>query len=63
MKKLVLNISESTYEKFCFEAIKEQKNIQQIIKDRIFYKPFNTDIEDAFEKWLDSEVEKIVGGE
>lgn len=63
MKKIVLNISDSTYEKFCFEAIKEKKTIQQVINDRIFHKPFNTDIEEALENWLDSGINQIIGGE
>lgn len=63
MRKIVLNINDCTYEKFRFESINEQKNIQQIIYDRLLHKPFNQAVQIAFEKWLDAEVEKLVGGE
>lgn len=62
MKKIVLNISESTYEKLRFEAILERKSIQEVIQDRVFYKPFDPEVEEAFEKWMDQEVTKIIEG-
>lgn len=62
MKKIVLNISDSTYEKLRFEAILERKSIQQLIEERIFYKPFHPEVIDAFEKWMEKEVNKIIEG-
>jgi len=62
VKKIVLNISDTTYEKLRFEAIYEQKSIQDLIQDRIFYKPFNPEVQEAFDKWMESEIEKITGG-
>lgn len=60
MKKIVLNISDSTYEKLRFEALLEQKSVQQIIQERVFHKPFHNDVEEAFDKWMNQEIEKIV---
>jgi hypothetical protein len=60
MKKIVLNISDSTYEKIRFEAIQEKKGIPEVIHDRILYKPFHSQIEEAFSSWLDLEIEKII---
>lgn len=59
MKKIVLNISDSTYEKLRFEAIKEKKGIQELIAERVFHKPFDQDVLEAFEAWMSEEIEKI----
>lgn len=59
MKKLVLNLSDSTYEKLRFEAIREEKSIQQIIAERIMYKDFHGEVEEAFDNWINEEIEKI----
>lgn len=59
MKKIVLNISDSTYEKLRFEAINEKKDIAKLIEERIFYKPFNESVETAFSNWMDTEINKI----
>lgn len=59
MKKIVLNISDSTYEKLRFEAIKEQKGIPELIAERVFHKPFDEDVLEAFEAWMSEEIEKI----
>lgn len=61
MKKIVLNISDSTYEKLRFEAIKEQKSIPQLLAERVFHKPFDPEVEEAFENWMEQEIEKITG--
>lgn len=61
MKKIVLNISDSTYEKLRFEAIHEKKDIQQLIAERVFHKPFHEEVERAFEEWMDKEFDKIIG--
>lgn len=62
MKKIVLNISDTTYEKLRFEAIHEKKSIQEIIQERVFHKPFYDEVEEAFNAWMDDEVAKITGG-
>ncbi len=59
MKKIVLNISDSTYEKLRFEAIREKKNIPELLAERIFHKPFHPEVEEAFEDWMEKEIEKI----
>lgn len=61
MKKLVINISDSTYEKFRFEALHEKKSIQQVIENRIFLKPFHEEVEREFDKWFDKELIKMMG--
>ncbi len=60
MKKIVLNISDSTYEKLRFEAIREKKDIPQLIAERVFHKPFHPEVEEAFESWMESKVTKII---
>ena len=60
MKKVVLNISDSQYEKFRFEAIKERKSIPELLHDRLFYKPFDIDVEKAFDGWMENEIENIL---
>lgn len=60
MKKIVLNISDSTYEKLRFEAIKERKSIPELIQERVFYKPFDPEVEEAFENWMNQEIDKII---
>ncbi len=61
MKKIVLNISDSTYEKLRFEAMHQQKNLQQILSERIFHKPFDNEVEEAFQAWMENEFNKIIG--
>lgn len=63
MKKIVLNISDSQYEKFRFEAIHEKKSVQEVIRDRLFHKEFDKEVLEAFESWMDSETQKILQGE
>lgn len=60
MKKIVLNISDSTYEKLRFEAMLERKDIPQIIHERIFHKPFHPEVEKAYDEWVDDEIEQII---
>lgn len=62
MKKIVLNISDSTYEKLRFEAMLEKKSIQEIICERILEKPFDPKVEEAFDLWLETELNKITEG-
>lgn len=62
MKKIVLNISDSTFEKLRFEALREEKGIQQIIYDRIFHKPFHDEVEKAFDDFMAEEINTIIAG-
>ena len=59
MKKVIINISENTYEKLRFEAIEEKKNISELLYERIFFKPFSPEVEEAFESWMNQQIEKI----
>lgn len=59
MKKVVLNISEVEYEKFKFEALLERKGVSEVIRDRLFYKPFDQDVEEAFDDWFTAEFYKV----
>lgn len=56
----MLNISDTAYEKFRLEAIHEMKSIREILMDRIFYKPFHIEVEEVFDKYMDSEFEKLI---
>lgn len=56
MKKIVLNISDTQFEKFRIEALNERKSIADTIKDRIFHKPFSTTVETYFDQWLESQI-------
>lgn len=62
MKKIVLNISDATYEKLRFEAIHEKKSVQQCIEDRIFHKPFHDEVQEAFDAFMEQEINNILGG-
>lgn len=59
MKKIIVNISENTYEKLRFEAIQEKKGMTQVIKDRIFYKPFSPSVLESYENLIDAEFKKL----
>lgn len=56
----MLNISDTTYEKLRFEAILEQKSIPDLLAERVFHKPFDKEVEEAFEEWMNKEIEKII---
>jgi len=60
MKKIVLNMSDSTFERLRFESIAEQKSVQDIIRDRILLKPFSPEVEQAFQTWIDQEMDRII---
>jgi len=60
MKKIVLNISDSSYEKFRFEAIHEKKSVNDIIRDRLFHKSFHKDVQEAFDAWLSENLNEIL---
>lgn len=60
MKKILLNISDCDFEKLKFEAIEEKKSIQEIIKQRIWNKPFSLEVIQAFEKYIEESYQKIL---
>lgn len=60
MKKIVLNISENFYSRLCFEAIEEKKSIQQLIGERMNFKQFSDEVEKAFDKHTNEQIEKII---
>ena len=63
MKKITVtsfNISDIQFEKMRFEAIHEQKDIKQVIIDRLFYKPFHPEVEEAYENWIENNINKIM---
>lgn len=59
MKKLIVNISDFTYEKLRFEAMQEKKSIQEIIQQRILYKKFDDEVEEAFEYNMQKQFENL----
>jgi len=60
MKKIILNINDLDYEKFMFEALQEQKNIQEVIKARLFHKPFSEEVLEAYEKSFQMNLNKLL---
>ena len=53
MKKLILNISDVDYERFCLEALEKRCDLQTVIKDRIFYSPFSEHVERELDKMIE----------
>ena len=60
MKKIVLNISDVDYEKFRFEAIHERKDVREVIRSRLFHKPFDLEVEEAYDAWLQEQLIEIM---
>ena len=60
MKKIVLTISDLEYEKFRFEAIHEKKSIQDLLRDRIFYKPFHQEVLSSYDSWMNCQLTSIL---
>jgi hypothetical protein len=58
VKKVVLNISDLTWEKLKFEAIHKKKGISEVLQDRI-QAPFHKDVEEAYDSWMSKEISKI----
>lgn len=56
MKKIVLNISDSTYEKFRFEAIEQRKSVPEVIAQAITQKVFTPQVEEAYNEWLEKNI-------
>jgi len=63
MKKFVLNIPDNMYEKFRFEAIHQEKCVSQIIKERLFNKPFDPEVEQAYQEWMELQLLTIMKDE
>lgn len=63
MKKIVLttvDISDCEFEKFRFEAIMTKKSVQDVIRGRLFSAPFHPEVELAFAKWLEGNIQNIM---
>lgn len=61
MKKLIVNMSETTYEKLRLECIKQKKEMSEVITERILFKKFDSEVEEAFSKFWDKSFMKLVG--
>lgn len=61
MKKLIVNLSDSTFEKIRFEAIEKQKSLQEVISERLLSTPFSSEAEEAYNKLWDSEFTRLLG--
>ncbi len=55
-----VNVSETLYEKIRFEALEQCKSVQDIIKERIFYKPFSDDVEAAYDALVNEKYEAFI---
>ena len=53
-------MNDCTYEKLRFEALKEKKDVSQIISERILYKEFSEDVEQAFSEFCDEKFTKLM---
>lgn len=60
MKKIVVNLSDLHVEKLRFEAMEEKKDLQQVIKDRIFFKEFSPTVEEAFNDFMEDSVKNLL---
>jgi hypothetical protein len=56
MKKIILNISDCTYEKLRFEAIEQRKSVPEVIAQAITQKIFTPSVEEAYNEWLESHI-------
>lgn len=63
MKKVVLNISEPTYEKLRFEALEQKISVKEVIIRRIFRIPFHPDIENAYQELLEKQFQEMLAKE
>lgn len=60
MKKIVVNISDYSYEKLRLQAILERKSVSKIIADRITKDGFSAEVEEAFDIKFKIELNKIL---
>jgi hypothetical protein len=60
MKKIVLNISDFDYERFRFEAIHERKSVPDVLRERLFNKPFHEEVTEAFDQWMCDNLNEIM---
>ncbi len=56
-------MSETTYEKLRLECIRDKKELSEIISERILFKKFDNEVEEAFSKFLDKSFMKLIEGE
>lgn len=62
MKTIVLstfNITDCEFEKLRFEAMEKRMSIQDVIKERIFYKPFSKDVMTAYNELMEQKFNAI----
>jgi hypothetical protein len=60
MKKILVNISDYSYEKLRLQAILEKKSVSRIIADRITRDGFPSEVEEAFDMKFRIEFNKIL---
>lgn len=59
MKKIVLNISDTTFEKLRFEAIHLKKSVRDIIEERLLERQFSKEVEEAYDDLLNKEFREM----
>ena len=60
MKRFVVRISEMDYERIRFEALLEKKSIRDILKERLFFKPFSESVHEAIGSLIEKKIHKIL---
>ena len=60
MKKIVINMSDSSYEKLKIEAMTEDKSLSQVMQERIFYKGFSDQTLREFDNWLTHKILNLI---
>lgn len=63
MKKLIINLADSQFEKLRFEALEQRKDFGQIIRERLFSTPFSKNVEEAFNDLMEYQINEIMYGE
>lgn len=59
MKKVIINIPDDKFELLRFEAIYERKSVADILKERIFHKPFHKLVKGAYDQWMEKEFNSL----
>jgi hypothetical protein len=62
MKKIVVNVPDTLFEKYRFEAIEEEKSVEQVLKAWINSKPFSETVEEAFQDFMEQSLRKLTEG-
>ncbi len=63
MKKVVLttfNINDSEFQKLRFEALWNKKSVSEVIKERLFERPFSSEVEESYNSWIESNIQRIL---